>query len=99
MSKVKSDTIRAIIYRDCDAWVAQCLEHDICAQADDLAELKARLEITLEAERDYSLKNGKKPFEGIPQAPNHYFSLWDRAPIYGAKPSDQAEKIELALCA
>ena len=26
-------TIRALIYREGEYWIAQCLEHDICAQA------------------------------------------------------------------
>lgn len=88
MSKAKNDVmlheeknwqfIRVVVFKDCDAWVAQCLEHDICAQADDLTEVTARLKITLAAERDLSLSQGKKPFEGIPPAPKHYFKLWEK---------------------
>ena len=51
--------IRVIAFQECDQWVAQCLEHDICAQAPDLDTLYARVEATLLAE-DAALREGGK---------------------------------------
>ena len=100
MTKAKNDVIRAVVFKDCDLWVAQCLEHDICAQADDLTEVKNRLDATLDAERDYSVSIGKKPFEGIDPAPKHYSDMWERrTPFISHSLVDSPEKVELALCA
>ena len=48
--------IRVLIRNHGDHWTAQCLEYDIGAQAGDLDELRVRLMVALEAERQESVK-------------------------------------------
>jgi hypothetical protein len=102
MNKVKKNMIRVIVFMDGDQWVAQCLEHDICAQAADLEELRSRIGATIEAEAEYSKRNGKKPFEGIEPAPKHYHEMWERRSDFSsasAGETDAGPSVELALCA
>lgn len=73
-----SETIRVIVFQDSGMWVAQCLEHDIGAQAADLDTLRDRLEVTLKAELDESVARHKKPFAGIDPAPERFHRMWDR---------------------
>jgi hypothetical protein len=60
-----------VIFSEEDFLVAQCLEHDICVQADTIEKLQKRFEATLCLEGE-DLPN-------IAQAPGHFFDLWDKA--------------------
>ena len=62
--------------RDC--WVAQCLEHDIGAQAPDIDTLNVRLGVVLNAELNESLERHGKPFAGIDPAPARFHLMWER---------------------
>ena len=75
---MNDDQIRVIIYRDANLWVAQCLEHDIGAQATDLESLEARLSAALEVELAASLELHGSPFAGIDPAPSHFHEMWER---------------------
>jgi hypothetical protein len=102
MSKVKKSMIRVIVFQDGDSWVAQCLEHDICAQAADLEELRSRIDATIEAEAEYSKRKGTKPFDGIDPAPKHYHDMWERRSAFTSAATseiDTGRSVELALCA
>ncbi len=70
--------IRAIIYREGDVYVGQCLEYDIAAQAADLELLLDKLELTVEAEFATCEERGGEPRECISPAPNYYHDLWER---------------------
>lgn len=97
--------IRAVVFRDGDIWVAQCLEYDIGAQAADLDVLRSRLMIAIDLERKESVKRRGSPFAGIDPAPVHFHAMWERAAGgYVARKqtplqTDGALKLELALCA
>ena len=75
-----SNTIRVIVFKDEGLWVAQCLEYDIGAQADDLDALSDRLLVTLKAEINESVERHGEPFAGIPPAPKRFHLMWDRRP-------------------
>jgi hypothetical protein len=92
-------SIRVIAFQECDQWVAQCLEHDICAQAPDLDTLYARFEATLLAE-DAALKEvGKSGIDALPRAPEHFFRLWDKRSDFNRSGAADGTPYELALCA
>lgn len=78
--KTQTDTIRVIVFKEDGQWVAQCLEFDISAQADDLDTLSERLVVTLKAEIRESLERHGKPFAGIDPAPKRFHMMWDRRP-------------------
>ena len=68
--------IRAIVFKEADMYVAQCLEYDIAAQAPDLQSLFPRLELTVEAEFAMCEADGKPARECIVPAPTYYHDLW-----------------------
>jgi hypothetical protein len=88
-----SQTIRVVVFKEDDKWIAQCLEHDICTVADDLDTLQCRLDVAIEAEIDLCRSEGRD-LSSLPAAPEHFFSLWEKRP-------GQSDGIdyEMALCA
>jgi hypothetical protein len=75
MSEARS--IRVLLLKEGDHWVAQCLEFDIGAQARDLGELGKRLLVAIEAERAESVRRHGKSFEGIAAAPAYFHERWE----------------------
>ncbi len=72
------DTLRALIFREGDTWVAQGLERDICAQADSLDEVVSRFAITVELEE----KEGGGSLDHLPEAPRQFFERSERSGQY-----------------
>lgn len=74
-------TINAVIFPDPDTnvWVAQCLDYDICVQADTLEEVHDAFEKALAATAFTSIMLGQKPFDGIEQAPKKFWDMFDHA--------------------
>lgn len=59
-------------------WIAQCLEHDIGAQAATLDDLVPRFFAALNAEYKESLyRHGEPPFAHISPAPERLQRKWD----------------------
>ena len=77
MSEYKIDAI--LFERDHGEWVAQCLQYDIGAQAESLAELAYELQRSLVGHIVIAIENGLEPFECLPAAPNEYWDKWRRA--------------------
>ena len=73
--------IRAIVFRDGDVYVGQCLEYDIAAQAKDLSALLDRLELTVEAEFATCAALKRETKNCISPAPVYYHNLWDSASL------------------
>lgn len=101
-----SGDVRVIMFQEGEAWVAQCLEHDIAAQADDLDELHMRFALTLRMELRTSLERSGRPFGGIEPAPRHFHELWEKrsggftpARPMSVKDDGTSVNVELALCA
>jgi hypothetical protein len=70
----KMTDIKLTIYiaREGDAYVAQCVEYDICAQAADMDTLFNRMTGLIRAEMHESERRTGTPFGGIPAAPAFY---------------------------
>jgi hypothetical protein len=100
-----ADPIRVLLLKEGERWVAQCLEYDIGAQARDLDQLRKRLLVALQAERDEGLRWHRKPFAGIGLAPQHFRDLWLRRagefkPVHPAVVTDAPNiAIEFGLAA
>ena len=72
--------MRAVLFQDGEAWLAHCLEQNICAQASTIEEAYNRLGLTISAERDYSRERKMPDFHGIGPAPARIFLLYSKAP-------------------
>jgi hypothetical protein len=84
------NTVRIVTFKEGEIWVAQCLEHDVCVQAADLATLGSRIEMALQAE---------SPLDKLPQAPAHFFELWDKKSDFQTTGKSDGVEYEMALCA
>lgn len=71
-----ADTLRVVVFKDGDMYVAQCLEYDICAQGQDLDTVEQRFLDTLDAERFVAKQNGRS-LQDIGQAPKQFFTMWE----------------------
>lgn len=77
MDTSSENMLRVVIIKDCDQFVAQCLEVDLCVHAPTLDLLEARLDALIEAEREYAQSKGKK-LADIGPAPKAFFDMWDK---------------------
>ncbi len=91
--------MRVVIFKEDDLWIAQALEHDICAHADNEEAVREQLHLMLQLERSYSADNGKRPFEGIEPAPDEFQQLWSQCSELEMQPSSNGDCIQFALCA
>jgi len=69
----KNLLVRVLFLKEGDAWVAQCLEYDIAAQAKTLPEAEQAFERTLVGQIMLDLRRGKEPFSGTKPAPRMYW--------------------------
>jgi hypothetical protein len=65
--------LRILIYTKGDLYIAQCLEHDICVQSNDVDEIRNLMARQFEYE-----KSKAGGLEAVPAAPDRFFSDWDR---------------------
>jgi hypothetical protein len=94
MSTGTHDTIRVVVYRDGEAWIAQCVEYDICAQGADFDTAMRRLVGTVNAECDYTRKKHGVEFSGIGPAPSVFADKFE-----AAQQSLHADGMELRIAA
>jgi len=70
--------MRIILFRDDEYLVAQCLEYDIAAQGRTFDEVRRAFIATFAGEVALSLQAGRKPLEGIPEAPREFWRLLEK---------------------
>lgn len=97
-------TIRAIVFKDGEKYVAQCIEYDIACQADTIADLIDRLDLTIEAEFATCEERGKRTKDCIAPAPNYYHQLWEKRAVELTRvnrpvPAVGGPHVEVALAA
>lgn len=79
VKQAEADTVRVLIFQDHGWWVAQCLEYDIGAQAEDRNELFKRLTATLAIEASHTEERFGAAFAGIDRAPQEFFDRWEKS--------------------
>lgn len=95
------EKVRVLVFQEDGAWVAQCLEYDVGAQAASLEELRVRFDAVFMAECHESLKVNGKPFAGIDPAPEHFQNMWDQTSgVFTPKnAASNAPRYEMAMVA
>jgi len=68
--------MRAIVFREGDAYVAQCLEYDVAAYGPEVGEVIKRLDRALEARLALCAEQGRPLRECVGPAPNRFRILW-----------------------
>lgn len=97
---VSDKAFRVVVYQEGESWIAQMLEHDICAQGPDLDTVRRRFIHTVNAEILESTKSGKKPLEGIDPAPQRFEEFWQRRSSFAECDSAAADvPLQLAIAA
>ena len=95
--------IRAIVFKEGDFYIAQCLEYDISAQAPAIEAVIDRLELTIEAEFEACEEAGKEANKCILPAPNYYHGLWEKRSLAVQRVSVEAPErpynLQFALAA
>lgn len=91
------EQIRAILFRDGNHWVAQCLEYDIGAQASDLDDLHWRLRVAIKVELNLSLSRNGADFAGIPSAPRQFHEMWERRSGTFTPKNGDSERVRLDM--
>jgi hypothetical protein len=71
--QVQPFCVSVLLHQDGNAWVAQCLEHDLAAQAPSKEEAKKRFLATLAQQILVDVFEGRTPLRWLPQAPPRYF--------------------------
>ena len=91
--------LRIVAFSECNQWVAQCLEHDVCVQASDLDTLRDRMEAALYAEDEALRAAGRGGIVSLPGAPEHFFRMWEKRSDFNRAGAVDGVNYELALCA
>jgi hypothetical protein len=79
--------LNLLIFKDCDWWVAQCLEYDIAAQARTLKDVQYEIQRVIIGRIAAAKQLGTDPFEDIPPAPEEYHRIF--------KDADKTLRLEL----
>ena len=69
---------RVLVFRQGDQWLAQCLEHDLVAQAPSGDEAFASFIRLLKARLLRDSANGRVPLENLPPAPQRFVDIWNQ---------------------
>lgn len=97
---VSENAVRVVIFKEADQWIAQMLEHDICAQGPDLDTVRERFLATLRAEVAESERNGHAPLENIGPAPALFEQKWNqRSSFAECRDGDDGVPVEFAIAA
>jgi len=73
---METGILRIVAFKDGTKWAAQCLEVDVCVQADDFETLKSRMSLALRLYREESINRTGVAFQGIGPAPQMFQDLW-----------------------
>lgn len=71
--------ISAVVFKEGEFWIGQCLEQDITCQAKTPGELHKELMKSIIASVVLSLELGKKPLEGISPAPKKFWEMFEKS--------------------
>jgi hypothetical protein len=89
-----SDKIRVILFQEADQWLAQGIEHDICAQGPTKEEAFERFRVTMALE-------SKEPggLDRIEPAPKHFADMWQNDSADGDCDPEDAQGIDCRIAA
>jgi len=71
--------ISAVLFREGEWWIAQCLEYDLATQTRRLEDLPGELHRLLTNQILASLEVGVEPFHGFSRAPRRFWEMYERA--------------------
>jgi hypothetical protein len=81
---MSAESLNIVVFQEAGAWIAHCVELNICTQAPDLKTLSSRIGLTLQFELQESLRRGGSPFAGIGPSPAYIRDRWERTQSSGS---------------
>jgi hypothetical protein len=72
-------TINAVVFREDELWVAQCLEYNLVSCTKELEDLPGELMRQIQGQVRIDLQDGKMPFADFRAAPVKYWELFKKA--------------------
>lgn len=69
--------VRVIAFQEGGAWIAQCVDFDICTQGADLAQAHRRMRVALRHEAQYTKDKTGEEFGGLDPAPDYFAAMYD----------------------
>ena len=69
------EQLSILVRREGDVFVAQCVEYDVCTQADDISTLRERMDALLSVELQTAEAAGDK----LPRAPEAFAAIWAKS--------------------
>ena len=72
-------SVKVVAFREDDAWIAQCVDFDICTQGRDLAQARRRMNVALRQEARITKQKNGKEFVGIDRAPDYFAAMYEAA--------------------
>ncbi|MEQ9015943.1 MAG: hypothetical protein RID90_15970 [Marinovum algicola] len=66
------DGLKIVVYKEDDMLIAQCLEYDICTQAEDRETLRERMDCLINLELDHMKDFGQE----LDPAPERFHNMW-----------------------
>jgi hypothetical protein len=83
----KSDfSLNAVLYKEGDWWVAQCVDHDIATQARTVDQLYGEYERLIVGHIVASMAAGTQPFANTPKPPTHFRRMFESAKVVVMRP-------------
>jgi predicted RNase H-like HicB family nuclease len=73
--------LRIVVFKEEDKFVAQCVDFDICTQADDIETLKDRMDCLIEVELCHASESG----QAVDPAPKRFHKMWDQQGTHAYK--------------
>ena len=95
-------SVTVLLLQEEGKWVAQCLEHDIAAQADTIKGVQQAFVKAFASQACVNIHHGKKPMEDVPPAPAVYRksfkqALKVQAPVLPGSPFVDVQAKEMAV--
>lgn len=81
MEQMAMSAIRAVMFKRGRFWILQCLEFDICVQAQKLQDLQYELERALIGYQAACDQEKTDAFSNLPRAPQQYWDMWNKAHV------------------
>lgn len=71
--------LRFVAFQEGEAWIAQCVDYDICTQGVDLTQARRRMSVALRCEAEYTMEKHGEMFAGLDAAPDYFAAMYEAA--------------------
>ena len=92
-------TIRAVVFREGEWWIVQCLEYDLATQVRRLEDVPEEFRRLVQAQIAVNAAGGVESFHGFGRAPRKFWEMYERARSFVEPMGLEDSRIEARLAA